>query len=162
MKTKVIKDFFKAKAFTISVVILLVYAIFFHNQMVLNQDNLEHIFNLFLAFFPLIIAIFTILISFTDNRFLKFLKDTKTNDKKSSVYDEIISYFIVNTTFSLIAVLLAGFVYCFKLSQYILLQYIMIFIFSYAILSFIQLIRFIFYFAKQKANFVSITEKKVV
>ncbi|MCX6742461.1 MAG: hypothetical protein NTX24_04815 [Candidatus Pacearchaeota archaeon] len=159
MKAKVIKEFFKAKAFTISVVILLLYAIFFHGKIIIDKDNLEHIFGFFLTLFPLIIAIFTILISFTDNKFLKFLKDTKGADKKTSIYDEILAYFIINTILSLIAVLIAGFVFCFKLSEYAFLQYIMIFVFSYTIISFIQLIRFIFYFAKKKADFVSITEK---
>ena len=156
---QVVKEFFKAKAFIFSVIILLVYAIFFHNQIVICKDNLEHIFSFFLSLFPLIIAIFTILISFMDNNFLRFLKESKSGDKKNSIYDEIITYFIINTILSLTAVILAGFVFCFNLYNFFIIQYIMIFVFTYTLISFIQLIRFIFNFAKQKAEFVSIIEK---
>ena len=58
----IIKEFFKSKAFLVSIFLLLVYSIFFNNQVVLNQTNLEYIYSLFLALLPLIIAIFTILI----------------------------------------------------------------------------------------------------
>jgi len=160
MVYKIIKDLVKSMAFVISLIAILIYAIFFHNQIVLCKENLQHIFYFFLALLPLIITIFTILISFVDSKLLKFLKESKTKDKKNSIYEEIIYYFLVNTILSLIAVILAGSVFCFDFYNNIFMQYIMIFIFTYTLISFIQIIRFIFYFAKKKADFVEIIEKR--
>jgi len=162
MEFKFLKELFGAVAFTISTIILLIYAIFFHNDILINETNLDNIFTLFLAFFPLIIAIFTILISFIDNNFLIFLKQVKTKDKKNSIYDEIIHYFIMNTILTLTSVLVAGFILCFKLYNLVSLQYFMIFLFTYTIISFMQIIRFIFYFAKKKADFVNTIENKKI
>ena len=159
-KKNFIKEFFKAKAFIISVIIILIYAIFFHNDILLDENNLPHIFAFFLSLFPLIIAIFTILISFIDNLFLKFLKETKTKDQKISIYEGIITYFVMNTSLSFTTLIITGFALCFGMYKYIIVQYILIFLFSYTIISFIQVIRFIFYFAKKKADFVEIVEKK--
>lgn len=156
MVFKTLKELFGAVAFTISIVALLIYSIFFHNIVLLNKENLDNIFTLFLALFPLIIAIFTLLISFIDNKFLLFLKQTKTSNKKNSIYDEIIHYFVMNTILSLTSVLVSGFILWFNLYNLILFQYFMIFLFTYTLVSFIQIIRFIFYFAKKKADFVSI------
>jgi len=159
---QIVKEFFKAKAFLFAIIILLIYAIFYHNQIILSDNNLRDIFTFFLSLFLLIIAIFTILISFIDNDFLRFLKSAKTIDKKNNLYDEIITYFIINTILSLSAVILSGFILCFRLYNYTINQYVMIFLFTYTLISFIQLIRFIFTFAKQKAQFIEILDEKQV
>lgn len=147
-----VKLFFESKAFIISVIILLVYSIFFHNQIIFNQKNIEFVFYLFLALFPLILSVFAILISFTDRDFLVFLKNIKTGGK--TVYELIIFYFVLNTFMIFIALLLFGLVLCAELTTIFYLQYLMIFVFIYSIVSFTQLIRFIFYFARKKAEFV--------
>ncbi len=146
--------FFKSTAFITSIVLVVIYLIFYieTSKLLFNKESLEFFFYMFLEFLPLIIAIFAILISFTDKEFLNFLKKTKTKIK-ISIYDGIIYYFIINSLFIFIALMLTTLVKLFNILNNLYTQLIMIFVFTYAIISLVQLVRFIFYFAKTKADY---------
>lgn len=151
-----IKLFFESKAFIISVVSVLIYSLLWHDVLIFNQVNVQHIFYLFLALLPMILTVFTILISFTDKDFLVFLRTIK--EGKKTVYDSIIFFFILNAFITFVSLLLFGLVLCCDLSHIVYLQYLMLFVFVYAVVSFIQLMRFVFYFAQKKAEFVDKTK----
>lgn len=148
----VIRLFYKSKAFLISLVAILIYAIFFHNQILLDKTNLEYAFYLFLALFPLVLSVFAILISFTDIDFLKFLHKGKLGDNKTPIYDGIVFYFKINSILIFIAIIWISVILWFGLwdltiQEFAIFQYPTFFILTYTIVSFIEIIRFIFYYA---------------
>jgi hypothetical protein len=158
MNKETIKLFIHSYTFIVSILILLFYAVCFHNQIFFNGKNMEYVFYFLLALLPLVLAVFAILISFTDIDFLKFLKKEKTNSGKS-IYDEIVYYFKLNTFWMIIALLYVSLILWCSLWDYMFLeilvfQYVTVFIVSYTIISFLQVVRFIFFFAKKKAEFV--------
>jgi hypothetical protein len=156
-----IKLLFYSKAFVISVLLLITYMAFFGNFYIFNKMNVEHIYYFFLALLPLVVSVFAILISFTDGEFLKFLKGIKVDEKtENSVYDSIITYFTINTLLIFFSLILFCVVLSLELTGIMLLQYVMLFTFTYSLVSFVQLVRFIFYFAKKKAEFVDLDTKR--
>lgn len=159
MIKKTLRLFFVSKTFVISISIVLIYAIFFHNQIIFNDTNLTYIFYFLLALLPLVLSVFAILISFTDTDFLKFLKDNKIADNRTSIYDAIVFYFKLNTIWMIssllyVSIILWFNIYDFKLISIPIFQYFAFFMIAYTIVSFIQVVFFIFYFANKKAEFV--------
>jgi hypothetical protein len=155
---KTIKQFFKSWSFVISVVMVVGYLVNFiigYKEIIINDGALDLFFFMFLEFLPLVVAIFAILISFTDKEFLKFLKDTKNMDNDDTLYNDIIKFFVINTLLIFISLILILIVKTFNILNYFGIQAGMIFIFTYTIISLVQLVRFIFYFAKRKSDFVS-------
>lgn len=149
-----LKQFFQSWAFVVSSLVLIIYFVLFDGKTVFTSKGLEFVFYFYISLLPLIISVFAILISFTDKTFLKFLRNVKTG--KTNVYDTIIFYFVNNTFIVFLSLIIVSIALWFDLSSYAYLQYLMIFLFPYTIVSFIQLVRFIFYFARKKAEFVDL------
>ena len=155
---KLLSQIFISKTFSISAVILIIYIIVFTNKILIDKNNIDYIFYFLLALLPLILSVFAILISFTDKEFLKFLKDNP-EDSDVSIYDEIILYFKLNACLNVIGLMWVVFLIFSKYYDKIIVskpifQYVTIFIVIYIIISFIQVLFFIFKFAKTKGQFV--------
>lgn len=161
MKKTKVSLLIKSTAFVLSSIVLIIYLLA-HNFFKFNlftEAILQLFFYLFLEFLPLILAIFSILISFTDPKFLIFLKNTNSDLENMNVYDGIIYLFIVNTSFIFIALILTIIILIFKCYSNMLVQAGLLFVYVYSITSLVNLVGFIFYFAKLKAKFVSYKRK---
>lgn len=142
-----IRLFIWSKAFIISILLVLIETIFFHDSIIFPQSSIEFMFSFFLALLPLILSVFAILISFTDKSFLKFLEEKK-------IYEKIILYFVNNTFIVFLSLLVSGAIISTNIAGNNYVQYLMTFLFTYTVISFIQLTRFIFYFSRKKAEYV--------
>lgn len=154
-----LKKLFKSWAFVISLIVLVLYGIYSNistDFIIISREIVEIFFYLFLELLPLIIAIFSILISFTDKKFLNFLTNTKIDEDGTNFYDGTIHYFVVNSFIVFFDLIILILVLMFELYNIIYIQYTLLFFITYTIVGLIQLVRFIFYFARKKADFANL------
>jgi len=155
-----IKLIVKSNAFIISLISLILYLIVYYKEVLIDGELISYLFYYFLGLLPIVLSVFAILISFTNKDFLKFLVDKPiVENSKMSIYDATIYYFKLNTyliVFSLIVTCLT-IVFAlsdFKIFTFPILQYVLLFILVYTTVSFINVVRFIFYFARKKSEYL--------
>lgn len=161
-----IKFILKSRAFIVSAFAMLVYfvySILVDIRILFTEKNLEYSFYLLLSLLPVVLSVFAILISFTDTHFLKFLKEKKIDIGGNSIYDEIVSYFRMNTWIIFVSLIWVVIVIWFNLGEddlfgYPIFQYLTLFLITFTLISFLMVIIFIFYFAGKKADFVELQD----
>ena len=153
--------FFESKAFTISIIGLFIFAIIYYKNIVFDSTCISYIFYYFLGLLPIVLSVFAILISFTDKDFLKFLKEKTIDKKGTSIYEGIVFYFKLNTIWILLSLFIVSSIlifnlYDYKIGDFPIMQYLILFLIIYTTISFFNVVRFIFYYAKKKGEFVEI------
>jgi len=154
-----LKIIIKSNAFLLSLVSIILYLIIFYKEIVIDSNLITYIFYYFIGLLPIVISVFAILISFTDKKFLNYLLEHTIENGQTKIYDATIHYFKLNTYLIVFSLITTCAIVLFSLHDFLLFsfpifQYILLFILVYTTVSFVNVIRFIFYFAGRKSDWL--------
>jgi len=147
-----IRRILKSLDFIISLLILLFLLLTSSNTLLkINKEFVDTSIHIAVSLAALIIAAFSILVSFSNREFVTFLKELK-------IYDKILFLFEWNIYVAIITVMVGVLINYFIASSLIYVIYI--FLFVYMICSILSLVSFITYFGLRKGEFEEINKPK--